>query len=479
MMEHLERKIKDKLQQSSIEINTDELWNEVYPHIKPKKDRRAFIFILLGLFWLLSVVGVGWYFHDNDDEPSISNNLIEANEEQNELNEDKIISRKQLEENASSLDNVESIQTIAKEQSSVSSISNLKQTQSTIDQNRKIASRDIVETLANSYPEKSTQEKPTESVSFLKIPIENDDVSTYRKDMLMDKIQSSIAIAAEDKSKSNVMEDYFPTLILDNAIRLIEYDYPQPNIPNELSAYDPRSDYSRFSVYALGGVNMINRSLTATGTEPSADLVSRESNESPLESLSGELGLSYRFTDNLMLSAGFNYTRINEKIEDTYAVVDTVLLENVIIEYIISSRGSEPVYGNIQAERSVNTSLTAFNRYTDYSLSLDLTYFLNENRFTPYLSLGVQQSIRSTQSGFWLLDGSLYDLADDDSVYLSNNYGLAVRAGIGGQLALSQRTNLAIGARYTQYLNPITNQNYELKQRYSLLGINAGLVVKI
>jgi len=479
MMEHLERKIKDKLQQNRVEINTDELWNEVYPHISPKKDRRVLLYLMFGLIWLVSVVSVAWYFGSEDQGSSLITDTIKSNQREISVNTKNI--ETSVLKNEAPTDREEKV--ISFEHPSETT--NIESPEISIDQkiniqkkNAGILSQRITETTKANKNSKLQQDLNVASSVF--ISTKNEDAGNFSGgDFLLEKLNKFVEDSAETKEVTKSDKKYFPSTLTLKNIDPIEYIYPQPTIPNELVAYEQSSDFSRFSVYALGGIYAVNRSLTANVAEPPANLVSRRASESPLESLSSEFGINYRLSENLMLSAGLNYTRINEKIEDTYAEIDTVLLENVIIEYIISSRGSEPVYGNVLAERTVNTSLTAFNRYTDISISFDLTYFLNNRKFTPYFSLGLQQSLRSMQSGYWLLDGSLYDLSNDDNGYLSSKYGLGVRAGVGGHLSLSQRTKLLVGARYSQYLSPITNQNYELKQRYNLLGLHAGFIVKI
>ena len=472
MMDRLERKIKEKLQNQHVDIDTDELWNEVYPHIKPKRNRRAFVFLLIGLFWFFSVVGVGWYFSsgakveiadkgDQNVQLTTQNSMVQNDKE---LTKDDY-QEKQVDKDfqQSSLKNENELN-IATEKKSQE-----------LDLNNPIVSRTFIGT-------------PNQNTEITQDP--NQKLFSQEPAIIFDtkeEVNTGDADGSEIKeSTSNIeivskedIQEYFPTTILSSSIRPLDFNYDLPVLAIDQADFKPE-ETSRISFYALGGVYTTNKLLDLASAEPSADLSARLNNEKPLESISAEFGISYRLTDKISLSAGLNYLRINEKVSGSYSVTDTVLLENVIIETIISSRGSEPVFGNIQAERTVSTDLQAFNRYTDISLNFDLMYRLSQNRLSPYFSIGVQQSLSSMQAGYWLdSDDILYDIAEDEDEFLSNKYGLGLRAGVGFLLEISDRASFQLGAKYLQQLSPITNQNYTLTQQYNLLGLQAGFTVKL
>jgi len=495
-MENLEKKIKDKLQHNEINIDTNELWNEVYPRIKPKRNKKVMFFILTGLLWVTSLFIVGYYCK-SDKTKVVELNVIADNEEMNiasspvttqEVSESEkhfdLKSAKDKEYNTENITSEESLSSKSEMINDVNRDSGLSTTS-----NRSV----LQPKKRNHVGNENTRPKKTISQGFVKqldkvktsqpdkkiIPEDlGSDIKDEKSDLqtIQSRVVSESDINDIDRSINN-----WPATLTNNAIPSLKFEYPQPNIPNDFyAAHVESASFSKLSVYLRGGISSISRSLSAKENIATVDLQQRINAESPLESVSGELGISYQLRPNLLISAGINYNRINEQIQDSYSVTDTVLLENVIIENIISSRGSEPVFGNIESARTVSTNLTAYNRYSDIALSLDLTYLLRTQGVKPYVTAGMQQSISSSQSGYWLInDNDLYDLSQDPNSYLSRSYGLGLRLGVGVDLDLSDRSSLRIGGKYTKYLNSITSEAYSLKQKYNLLGLSAGLNIKI
>ena len=501
-MENLEKNIKNKLQQSQIDIDTDELWNEVYPHIKPKRNRKVLLFILMGFLWLFSLVAVGYYFQSDsisdvkvaevetekkspiitdettnkaeakvlDEVPNVSSSVISTVVEE-EAKNDNLISVVRQETPAAEKEGQEetSLNKIIKK-----NIATDKKTPQANTEKIIVTTRNVDESLNN--------HSRLNDKSHL---VQLDNSQNAKEEFNVEKSSNTKPITRQEKFTLNKSETSSSILLslatLESAISKLTYNYPQPIIPNEFYAeHNYKRDFSKFSIYVLGGISKISRTLALRDNLFANDLVQREAAESPLESIAGELGLSYEIRTNLRLSAGVNYIRFNERIEDSFTITDTVLLENVIIENIISSRGSEPVFGNIRSARTVVTDLKAYNRYSDLALSVDLTYLLRTRGVMPYVSAGLQQSISTSQSGYWLVDtNDLYDLSEDKSSYISNNYGLGLRFGVGVTMDISDRTSLQIGGRYIKYLNPITTNEYNIKQKYDLLGLSAGLNIKI
>ena len=492
-MENLEKNIKDKLQQSKIEIDTNKLWNEVYPYIKPERRKRLFVYLLFGFVWLLSLIAVGWHFSASSQDDSHSTSINKIVESQNHLEESKESIEKSKIVNTTSLGN---------------EIENRKLSESkfplSFDQNN--GSETIVNTKSIRKGAVNKESKVDIQRSINNIPSRSANIFSPASKLNTNNVNDEDL----NLNTTSIVKDVIETIDLNNTIKIepktvnkiealstkrlnfsnrklnktelsLGYNIPQPVIPLSMySEYVYDSEYTAFSFYAFGGYSSIDKVLTANDNILTNNLMDRTTSESPLESISGEMGFSYMITPNFQLSAGVNYIRINERVENSYSVTDTVLLENVIIENIISSRGSEPVYGNIQSQRTINTDLRAYNRYSDLALSVDLTYLLSGEALRPYLSLGLQQSVSSTNSGYWLLDNdNLYDISEDQNDYLSNNYGLALRFGAGVDLEISERTSIRVGGRYTKYINAITNKNYELIQKYNLLGLSAGMNIKI
>ncbi len=493
-MENLEKKIKDKLQNNEISVDTNELWSEVYPHIKPKKNRRAFVFLLFGFLWLTSLIGVAYYFSLPNDESVImveegtdvelvgelAENITVAMTESKIIKENKTISAIDEETSTSEVD--ASQRELEKtKKSSQSNIENTVQEIISKSSTKNLKQKELLKNTVNGarfQTKKIKKEKPTLPTfrtTEKQGEIQKQEFYTDNTPNLDKSASNSVKMLGSEITRANLSYN-----LLNTTASTLPYSYPQPLLPNGFFAEDASyNEFSKFSIYALGGFAGINKKLTARDLS-NADLESRLAAESNLESISGELGLSYQINPNLLISGGVNYIRINEQIQDSYSVTDVVLLENVIIENIITSRGSEPVYGNIQAERTINTNLTAYNRYSDFALSLELTYLLKSEGLTPYISAGIQQSISSSQTGFWILnDNDLYDISDDPEGHLSDRYGLGLRFGAGVNLDLSSRAALRLGTRFTKYLDPITTETYSLKQKYDLLGLSAGLIIKL
>ena len=511
-MENFEKKIKDKLLNAKVEIDTDALWAEVYPRIRPNRNRKALLYCLVGFLWLISLVAVGYYYKSDkmptSDVVSLKSAEITNRKNVQTLNnQELLLQQKNVSSVVISNEEKEKDSGVVKEIEEINNKANgLKKSQNTTRQevlkevgvyrnaensSTKASSpkdrNDHLNAIVQSPPSKTsdntTEDNVTQELNIAKSlagGLNDEFIAAFDNSITNNSASNTIPFDHDDESEPRSTIGLLKTLT-SSIIPQLNFEYPQPVIPDELySEHKTQEDFSRFSVYALGSLSMISRSLSTRDGLGSIDLDNRSSAESPLESFTGEFGLSYALSPNLQLSAGLNYIRINERVEDNYTLIDTVLLENVIIENIISSRGSEPVYGNIFSARTVNTNLTAYNRYTDVALSVDLTYLLRTEGLKPFVSVGIQQSIRSSQTGVWLLNSNeLYDISQDPDSQVSSSYGLGVRLGAGFDINISDRSAIRLGGKYTKYVKSITSDSNPIKQKYSLLGISAGLNIKI
>lgn len=485
-MSQLERKIKDKLLDHKIEFDTDELWSQVYPQIKPERNRKPILFLLFGALFIVGGA-IGWQLLSVDHlENAELSQLTISNSAKNDEPKSTPIKSTQTNIPAQSkaLEKIKPIYNSDKIQDKIfAETESNKPTE--INNSRQLIIQSQSQPLTidrNSILSESKASSGFTSFESRNFTT-NDEIVTY-----VTSGNSETTSAIESKNKQSPLlafgtedeEVAYKIPYLSQSLMPINFEdtYPVMTL-GYAEDFEPSAE-AKLSIYGLASFFAIDKKLSSSGAEPSSDLARRRDSESALESIAGEIGFSYHLTDRIILSSGLNYIRINEKVSADYSTTDIVDLENVVIENIISPNGMESVYGDVKAERTTTTQLRAYNRYSDLSLSLDLTYLFVTGKWTPYASVGIQQSLSSMQRGYWLLENNtLYDIETDENSFIKSPYGLGVRLSLGGSFSLSDRTSLILSARHIRYASSITSDLYSIQQKYSLLGINAGLSLKL
>jgi len=286
-------------------------------------------------------------------------------------------------------------------------------------------------------------------------------------------------VAGSKVTTSKVLEsrERLNVFYLSNTLNLFEVENSEPSfVPKKISPYVYR-DHPKMSIEIGGSYLSPNRKLTLMNPEFSSELESRELAEEVLEGWYASVGFRYNVTPQIGINVGMQYGSINERSSKSLSYTETLFLEDTIIGNLIRVDGSvDPIYGDLEIDRTIMKNVSRINSYTFLQMPIELIYTQPVNRLNLEFGLGIIQNISFKQSGFWHPDDrSEYDLSIDERGYLKSKLGL----GLTGRLGIGYDLTPGIGvyghARFIKHLSGVTSANYGIDQSYSLMGAEIGL----
>ena len=245
----------------------------------------------------------------------------------------------------------------------------------------------------------------------------------------------------------------------------VNFIKPIEKTPNSLS----------LGIYS--GVYAIQRNLRTIQPEITNFVSARNQSESMLEML--ELGseLKYKFKSGVYLKVGLNYQDINERFNFNQTMVDTVVVEDVIVSSFVSSnRDTMNVTENGLGVQQTFESWTSFNKHRLISLPLSLGFAIDRGRFSIYaesnLILNFSHSFIGDQ-----LDSQLQVVNSASNFSNSFKVGYGLSLGIGYKI--TESLQFVLQPRYQKIIDSFTPVESGLSQKYSMYGIRAGLSYQI
>ena len=246
--------------------------------------------------------------------------------------------------------------------------------------------------------------------------------------------------------------------------------------PKRISPYI-RRQFPKLTLELGGSYLAPQKEFILQQDEFASEFASRELAEEVLEGWYATANVRYHLTPNWGISVGIQYGAINERSSTSLTNSETVFLQDTVIGNFVRVDGSvDPIYGDIEIDRTVTKNVSRINSYSFIQLPIELMYKQPLNRLNLEFGIGAIQSIQFSTAGFWHPDTQTeYDLSTDENGYLKSRLGLGLTGRVGVGYDLTPGLGVYAHGRYIKYMSGITSSNYGIEQKYAVLGAEVGI----
>ncbi len=238
-----------------------------------------------------------------------------------------------------------------------------------------------------------------------------------------------------------------------------------------------------FSIEIYVSPEYANKQLSEKESQqPDYYLERRKESETSDNAFSTGLNIRYTFHEKYFVRAGIRYSQIKEKFysKQTKYIETVTAIDSLLKGYIIDPFLPPVPYYEIDttfAYMPVNYIQTAINRYTFIDIPVSAGIQIKLKRFDIYFSGGVEFNISMNASGKILAPDTIYllDLASPNKTPVKNKSSMSIQSGFGFAYHISPQFDFMFEPNYRQQLETITKSDYPLNQKYSRIGIMAGV----
>lgn len=233
------------------------------------------------------------------------------------------------------------------------------------------------------------------------------------------------------------------------------------------------------------GPQIMDKNLSASQPENNVYLNKRNASEQTAMGGSVQANLTYYFFNNVFVETGVRYSRFNERItyDEMNITSQRTVLDSAITGYTVGPTGNPvPIY-DISSRTVYETELInreQNNTYHMVDIPLLLGYQIDVQRWSVYLKSGITPTIFKRQSGYVLGEGesTQLDFGGDDDPYRSGMLlNLEVAGGVSYQL--DETIHLLVEPNFRSNISSLHKGNYPLTEKRKILGILAGIRIKL
>ena len=240
-----------------------------------------------------------------------------------------------------------------------------------------------------------------------------------------------------------------------------------------------RQDFT-YSIMLQAGIASTGRKLEGViDTTGNRLLQNRLNSETPLENIQVGLLAGVHHHTGFNVMAGLQYTRITERFENTVTVESVDSIEGIIKLIVLPNGDTIPERGLIPVVTTTTTRKRYYNRYNLIDVPFLLGYEKQINNLRLGLQAGVFANISLTTEGRIFDEESvLVDIGVEQNNVFKKNVGLSYYFSFSVGYEMASGITLHFAPYLHHYPGRFTSDDYLLTQKYSLLGIKAGVQYK-
>ncbi len=443
-----DRHLKTSLDRYPSELDTEALWNDLAPHLTPRKKRRRFIFWWwTGAGLLLTLACWGGYLvigYRNDQVPSMpvkaNQGSIQAADTRDEINPLSFDQPDKPEKGA-----VQPGTAVKKPETGESSALPPKDTE--------YAETNILSAIEPDPKQGREGALPEQNDA----PLNND--FAIMNEPATD--EQTIRRAWEDMDLLPALRGQFlpDTLVLSLPVVLL------PSTPDQVAGW-------RRIFRVESGIGKTFKTLRQDSA--SVYLTTRRTTERPLEYISASLMGGMQHRSGWYFMTGVGYTRINERFEFQRRYTETETLPDGVTGITIGPGGDTTfTYGPLETIHSFFYRKRTYNSYTLIDLPLVAGFSLERDRLSLALEGGVVFNLRLKAQGeiFDRLDGYI---RLEDSEYFRANAGLSYFGSLRLGYAVNCNLQVSVSPFFRGFSGSFTTDEIGMTQKYTLVGVNLG-----
>lgn len=295
----------------------------------------------------------------------------------------------------------------------------------------------------------------------------------------------------EDESEKNNIKPFEEALLIDPANADVEHSRVDPIADAKEKAAAGRLDVINetpkqlFSISVFISPEFAVRNLeNKNAIQSTAYLDSRKEGEERSSARSAGVRLAFAFNEHFFMRAGITHSVIGEKAILRYdKEVSSVGVDTVLKGYIVSPEGvPEPyyVYDSITLVQVIPYDVAINNKYSFTDVTLSIGYAKKLKKLDLLITAGISLNMTTTAQGSVLSTDStkLIALGDKTKTFVKSKTGMGISTSIGIAYHITKKWDLLLEPNYQRRLSSITKENYPLNQKYTTVGITAGLSYK-
>ncbi len=499
MNPEFEKYAREQFQQQEAEVDTDELWANVYPHVKKEKSKRRFFW----LFFLGLLIGMASYaLIDNSSGPF---DFAQGKSESESF--DAELSKCEESEVTKAMD--ETTAKTSGELTTIASTEKINSTPTTVENTatKLTSTEQTTKQTTGSYTLKHNELKTNEKLNNKSGTNASQNISSAPQVKTENTINTSTPTSTEsdlteDKNstvanfgsgfsslKESSLERLQMPALLFESFEIIAIESKGSISKNILDDDEddgrtpPALRNIRFGLGLYGGISKSSRLLSAQNDsiETVKDILdARNTYERQLETL--HLGFSVlvqkklQNNHNLYLRTGLEYTRVasvltreSERVEiDSTDGVTEVLINNVTGQ-------TDSIMGQVAVVRTTSYKKRTYNYTHLLDIPVVTGYQLGNYPWTIGIEAGVYINLSARYVGETARPNSTYyDLEEDDFRWYRSKLSLTPFVGVHAAYYLSENMQIYVSPGF-KFPTLVSTDEYRLDEKYSHLGLRAGV----
>ena len=492
-MKEVNKNRKDEVLSHHSDVNIDEIWAAIEPQVdlinaEKKRKKRFFIFFLLGAMLLASGGLYMWQNGANKVEVSTTNNTGIKNTNKVELNsvetlipETQEASLKELTKNIQNTANqiIRSAKTEIQDEVAQSKTDSAIETKSVNNSNKNTVQK--VETLRtlvlnNTSKVYTKDDNSTQQISTDGNIFSDKEVTTTEESPIAKIPNPKPLIPIIPSPLVSTINNQLPSLIPEvGEVKILEQKKGEDDADNEGNL--PGGKLS-FALAANTGISFINRGLAAnTEREASTGVLKlRRESETLLEAIHYGLRGKLTHKSGFSISTGAQYTILSERYDNNKLITESDSIQGIIKRVIQLNGDTLDIAGWVPRTTSYKYEKEIFNRYK----MIDVPFIVGFEGGMKKWSLGIQAGVfvnlaLKTSGQVRSSETEDLDIGDNQTDTFKSKVGLSYYGGIYIRRALSPNLDITIAPHGRFFAQDFNVSSYDIKQRYSLIGVQAGL----
>ncbi len=227
----------------------------------------------------------------------------------------------------------------------------------------------------------------------------------------------------------------------------------------------------KFEFELYGGAGPFSRTISVDSLD--GFVSARDSLEAPIEHVSLGVSLKYMIGGGFYSKLGLSVNRWNEKYSYNFVSDSTFTTVEVPDVILIDLQGNLTTTYTTGVETTINTVYwVRYNRLTQIDLPISLGYERRMNRWSIFGEATGILNLKQQFSGYLNTEEGL-ETKDPDIFKSRIGLNLGLNAGVG--YGITPRLRARLSARYYRSLSSVLLPSTGVEQRYSSLGLRAGL----
>lgn len=480
-IENFEKRAQSEFENFRPEVDTEQIWQNIEPHLKKKKKRRLFILFFWGLgLGLLLFSLLKWNLPENNAQaqhaalaaktihpPELTQDRNEAPSMQNATENTVSAQRKMPHPSGNStqpkMTTIQPLKSIDKmvENSALSTFSAGKSSPESV-----AAMEQTI--VPNSQTPLQSEATTVLSAQAKEIPVTAPFVATNQNEA-----RSEVNPAEGSQSAKPAT--------LKNGNRTPEKKNPaKAKKPAKIKPHKRKPSKQTLAVHT--GIALPIGILKQNNlVEPNATLLAnRKSSEKSLEALTADLRYAYATKKGLMFLIGMDYKRLNEKFKVSYSEKETKIITGVLTQTVDAT-------GQIVAQTTGTKEVTttriysniAYNQYQYLNVPIGMGYQRFNKKSQWEITGGLDLSLWFRFKGTHYNAYGTPEVLGTSSNDYKRNAGMGLWASYGYSRNLSRNIRWQLSAKASIPFSNITSAEYALTQKFYTIGLQGGLIFNL